>query len=261
MEGSAGSGFDIANAAKRKRSNTARRPRTDAPTFLYNRDYSPSSSTPPSDTVSKVSSDENVGYNSGFRRKEINLNSSASRPSSFNRAGGEAFPKKIRKDDGAFGEIDGFYKRNSSRGGSSTRHEQARNVSDFKRCSEGVLAPASWKSTITTKDGFESQTRNSSSMDGNGRNGDNRSSGQSGGISSGMWDRGDSVLNEHKLRKVKLKVGGVTHTIHAKSTSESAGSGHYVKSSRSSDGSRQHQKTYLQVLCISKNDFCICIKL
>ena len=90
--------------------------------------------------------------------------------------------------------------------------------------------------------------RNSSSNDGNGRNGDNRSSGQSGCISSGMGDRGDSSLHEHKLRKVKLKVGGVTHTIHAKSTSESATGGHYVKSSHSSDVSRQCQKPVLQVL-------------
>ncbi|KAJ8619407.1 hypothetical protein MRB53_027936 [Persea americana] len=240
MEGLVGSGFDVANAVRKKRSNTARRPRPDTLTFLYNRDYSPSSSTPPS-------SDENAGYNSGYQRKEINLNSSASRPSSFNKAGVETFPGEFRKNDGVFREVDGFYRRNStSRGGSSTRHEQPRNSSDFKRCSEGVLAPASWKSTSTTKDGFESQVRNSSSNDGNGRNGDNRSSGQSGCISSGMGDRGDSSLHEHKLRKVKLKVGGVTHTIHAKSTSESATGGHYVKSSHSSDVSRQCQKPVLQ---------------
>ncbi|XXG79102.1 hypothetical protein AAC387_Pa09g0248 [Persea americana] len=61
-----------------------------------------------------------------------------------------------------------------------------------------------------------------------------------------MGDRGDSSLHEHKLRKVKLKVGGVTHTIHAKFTSESATGGHHVKSSHSLDVSRQRQKLVLQ---------------
>ncbi|RWR95610.1 INO80 complex subunit B-like protein conserved region [Cinnamomum micranthum f. kanehirae] len=242
MEGLVGTGFDLANVVRKKRSNTSRRPQSDAPTFLDNRDHLPSSSTPPLDTGSKVSSDENGGYNNGFRRKEINLNSSASRPS-FNRAEGEIFNKKSRKNDGAFGEFDGFHRKNSSRGGSSARHEQARNVSDIKRCSEGVLAPANWKSTSKIKDGFEPQSRNHSSN--NGRSGDNCSSGQFGVSSSGVGDRGDSSLShENKLRKVKLKVGGVTRTIHAKSPSDSASP--YTKPSRSSDAPRQRQKLILQ---------------
>ncbi|XXG79101.1 hypothetical protein AAC387_Pa09g0247 [Persea americana] len=101
MEGLVGSGFDVANAVRKKRSNTARRPRPDTLIFFYNRDYSPSSSTP-------TSSDENAGYNGGYRRKEINLNSSASRPSSFNKSGVETFPREFRKDDGYLAKLMDF---------------------------------------------------------------------------------------------------------------------------------------------------------
>lgn len=234
MEGLVGLGF-----TRKKRSDASRRPRSDAPTFLDNRDPLPSSSTQSLDTVSKIPSGENAAYNTGSRRKEINLSSSASRPSSFNRVEGETLSKKPRKDNGAFGEFDGFSMKNSSRGGSYARHEQARNVSDIKRCSEGVLAPANWKSTSKVRDGFESQSRNPSSN--NGRSGDNHSSGQPGVTSSGMG-------NENKLRKVKLKVGGVTRTIHANSPADSASAGPYTKPSCFSDAPRRRQKLILQVL-------------
>jgi INO80 complex subunit B len=49
--------------------------------------------------------------------------------------------------------------------------------------------------------------------------------------------------NESRVKKVKLKVGGVTRTIQANSASNSAsGSGSTSKSSRLSDGSRPRQK-------------------
>ncbi|KAM7495791.1 hypothetical protein LguiA_020205 [Lonicera macranthoides] len=58
---------------------------------------------------------------------------------------------------------------------------------------------------------------------------------------------GDGLGNENKLKKVKLKVGGVTRTIQTKSSSHGAsGSGSSTKSARSSDAPRPRQKLILQ---------------
>ncbi|KAL5983532.1 hypothetical protein ACLOJK_017619 [Asimina triloba] len=202
--------------AKKQRSNSSRRPRPNANSFFGSLDGSTSSSTPPSDNVSKVSSDENMGYDTGLRRKEININSAASRVPSYNRVEGEKLLKKSRKD-GAFGEYDGLYSSGNSRGGSSSRNEKGRNLSDLKRCSEGVLAPSNWKSTNKVNLEFQSESYN-----GGAKSIDSRSQGQSGITTAGSGSRGDSSSNENKLRKVKLKVGGVTRTIHAKSAPVSA---------------------------------------
>nr|GMD19933.1 stress response protein NST1-like isoform X2 [Ipomoea batatas] len=57
----------------------------------------------------------------------------------------------------------------------------------------------------------------------------------------------NGVGNDNKLKKVKLKVGGVTRTIQAKNGSHGAsGSGSSTKSSRPSDASRSRQKLTLQ---------------
>ncbi|XP_010259288.1 PREDICTED: uncharacterized protein LOC104598774 [Nelumbo nucifera] len=230
MEGFGVSGFDgVGCAVRKKRSNTSRRPRPDSQPFLDSRDVSSLSSTPPSDNVSKVSSDENAGYDTSSRRKEFNI--SNTRVSSSNKAEGEIAPKKIRKDEGTYEEYDGFY----SNGGSRGSNEQGRSGSDFKRCSEGVLAPANWKSTGKIKERFEQQQRKTDNHTGSGRNGESRNSGQL-GVGS------DGVGNENKLKKVKLKVGGVTRTIHTKSTSDGGSS---VKSYRSSDAPRPRQRLIL----------------
>ncbi|XP_058076819.1 uncharacterized protein LOC131225314 [Magnolia sinica] len=213
MEGLRSCGFDGSSAVtKKRRSNTSRRPRPDSQTFVDGQDISPSSSTPPSDNVSKVSSDENTAYNTSFRRKEMNLNASSSRGE------GETFARKIRKDDGGFGDLSKFYDNSSARDRSLTMHEKGRNVLDFKRCSEGALAPANWKSSSNSKDS---------------------------GSSNGTGDGRDSSPHENKLRKVKLKLGGVTRTIHAKSTLDSATGGSSTKPFHS-DASRQRRKLIFQ---------------
>ncbi|OVA02523.1 INO80 complex subunit B-like conserved region [Macleaya cordata] len=221
MEGFGVSGFDnVGNAVRKKRSTASRRPR-------------PDSSTPPSDNVSKVSSDENTGYDTSSRRKEFNLNQFASRVSSVNKSEGETSYKKIRKDGGSFGELHGFYNNGGSRGSS----EQGRSGTDFKRCSEGVLAPANWKSMSTVKENFQSQSRKPESIMGSGKNVE----------TSGHGVVLDGTGNENKLRKVKLKVGGVTRTIHAKSSADDAPSGgSSMKTSRSSDVPRPRPKLILQ---------------
>ncbi|KAJ4956664.1 hypothetical protein NE237_013447 [Protea cynaroides] len=238
MEGFSGSSFDgVGSTVRKKRSNTFRRPRPDSQSLPDTRDHSPLSSTPPSDDVSKVSSDENTGYDGSSQKKEFSLNQYASRMPSSGRTDGETAPKKIRKDEGAFGEYDIFYGNGSSKGS----NDNGRSGSDSKRCSEGVLAPANWKSTNKVKESSELQSRKTDGHIGSGKSGESRNSGQS-GVGS------DGIGNESKLKKVKLKVGGVTRTIHAKSTSDvaSGGGSSSMKSSRSSDVPRPRQRLILQ---------------
>ncbi|WCJ43059.1 HIT zinc finger PAPA-1-like conserved region [Euphorbia peplus] len=91
----------------------------------------------------------------------------------------------MRPEDGGFGESDEASNNCSFRGSNEQRHS----VVESRRCSEGVLAPANW--------------RNTSSV------------GQMGAVS-------DGVGNENKVKKVKLKVGGITRTINTKTTSDGA---------------------------------------
>ncbi|KAJ4727817.1 HIT zinc finger,PAPA-1-like conserved region isoform 1 [Melia azedarach] len=95
-------------------------------------------------------------------------------------------------------------------------NELGRNGYNNKRSSEGVLAPANWR-----------------------RNGENQSSGQ-------LGVNFDGSGNESKVKKVKLKVGGVTRTIHANSKTNGASGGGSSKGSQSSDDSRLRQKQNLQ---------------
>ncbi|KAK8633543.1 hypothetical protein V6N13_014388 [Hibiscus sabdariffa] len=86
---------------------------------------------------------------------------------------------------------------------------------DSKRSSEGVLAPTNWKSTS---------------------------------IGGSFGSVSDGLENEKKVKKVKLKVGGVTRTIDAKSVGDGAsGAGSSSsKSSRFSDAPRSLQKSSIK---------------
>lgn len=215
----------IGSAVRKKRTQTSRRPRPDSHPISETHDRSPFSSSPPSDDLTKVSSDENTGCDTGSKRKEFNLNQCISRASSISRDEDEKPYKKIKKDDGGF---------NTSCG-----KEQGRNGLNNNRCSEGVLSPANWRSTSTVKDGLESQSRTTNNH--SGRNGETQGSGQSG---MGM----DVLGHGNKVKKVKLKVGGVTRTIHGNSTSNNMlEDGSSTKSSRSSDAIRPRPKLILQV--------------
>lgn len=79
-------------------------------------------------------------------------------------------------------------------------HVSGRVGSNSKRSSEGVLAPANWKNIGKTKDGSAEKPKNGESH------------------SSVLGLAQDDSANEAKVKKVKLKVGGVTRTIHANST-------------------------------------------
>lgn len=222
MEDSGGTRFDgLSNAVRRKRSQTSRRPRPDSQPVLdpEGRDLTPSSSTPPSEEVGKVSSDENVVYDNSFKRKEFNLNHCVSRTSSATGAEDDKSPRKSKKDGG----FHAFYNSEPGRSGLYNR-----------RSSEGVLAPANWKGSSKLKDSLDSESKDADMY--GGRNPESPSLGQFGASQDGPG-------SETRVKKVKLKVGGVTRTIQANSASNSTpGSGSNTKSSRLSDVSRPGQK-------------------
>ncbi|KAK6286023.1 hypothetical protein POUND7_012202 [Theobroma cacao] len=190
MEEFSGTRFDgMNNAVRKKRTQTSRRPRPDSQSFAESQDHSPLSSTPPSDDVSKVSSDENAGGDANSKRKEFNLNQCVWISPAVGVEGEKT--NKRKKEDGGF---NAFY-----------NNEPGRSGSNNKRSSEGVLAPANWKSTSKAKEWSVSESRNVDIY--GGRNGEFQSSVQ-GAVIDG---------NESKVKKVKLKVGGITRTIHANS--------------------------------------------
>lgn len=198
MEGFGSFGFSDKNSAvKKKRSNTSHRPRNDSQLPSDCRDIWSLSSTPLSDNVSKVSSGENNGHASFSHKKEINLNQCSTRPLSINIAEVES---GRNGNGGGTGESDEGSFNGSFRGS----NEQVHSVVDSKRHSEGVLTPADWKGTSKV--------------------------GLIGAVSDGLE-------YENKVKKVKLKVCGVTHTIHSKSISDGAsGVGSYsTKASHISD--------------------------
>ncbi|OIW12998.1 hypothetical protein TanjilG_15447 [Lupinus angustifolius] len=164
--------FDgLGNATRRKRSQTSRRPRPDSQPVSDGRDLSPLSLTPPSDDVSKVSSEENAEVDKSHKSKR----------------------------DGSF---HAFY-----------NNEPGRNGPYDKRSSEGVLAPANWKGSGKLKHSLESDSGNAEMYSGN--NLEMPSLGQL-GVSQ------DGLGNENRVKKFKLKLGGVTHTIQTNTTSNNA---------------------------------------
>ncbi|KAJ0979923.1 hypothetical protein J5N97_015397 [Dioscorea zingiberensis] len=233
MEAFGGSGFSAVTAVKKRRTATSRRPRPESQFVVENRDQSPPSSTPSSDNANKLSPDDNTSYAPGFPRKEFSLNSSSQRVASINEIESLVSSKKSRKDDRKFGDVDALYRNSSSRG-SVPGHSG----SELRRSSEGVLAPANWKSNSKSRENFETQARSPDRYVG--KNGDGYSGGQSVGGPNGSAE-------SKQLKKVKFKVGGVIRTIHAKSNSETGNTiDSSTKTSRSSDASRHRQKLILQ---------------
>ncbi|KAJ6723332.1 INO80 COMPLEX SUBUNIT B [Salix koriyanagi] len=172
--------FDtMGSAVRKKRSQISRRPK-DSQTFTDNHDHSSLSISPPSDDMSKASSDENADNS---RRKEFGLNQSVSKVS-LATTGAES--KKA------------FSGSNSGR-----------SVINNRSSHEGALAPLNWRSTSKLKECMNEESRTANMYCG--RNGESLSSEQS-GVSS------DILGNEGKFKKVKFKVGDVAHTINANST-------------------------------------------
>ncbi|KAE8708690.1 receptor-like serine/threonine-protein kinase ALE2-like isoform X1 [Hibiscus syriacus] len=169
----------VNNAVKKKRSRPCRRPHPDSQSFSESQDHLPLSSTPPSDDVSKVSSNESAGGDANSKRKEANLNQYVSKISPDTGFEVEKTHKRKKEDRG----FNAFYDNEPGRSGSNS-----------KRSSKGVLAPANWKSTSKGKEWSELESKDAE-------------------IQSSVQAVTDS--NESKVKKVKLKVGGVMRTIHA----------------------------------------------
>ncbi|CAM8914725.1 unnamed protein product [Rhodiola kirilowii] len=167
MEGVGGLSLtSMGSGVTKKRSQSARRPRTQPTVFSDYRDNWSVSSTP-SDNMSKGSSDDNNDIDKNSRKKERTLNQCISNA-----------PRM--KTTGAFTE------------------------NDPKRSPKAVFTSVNQENNCA----LPSKRINESS-----------SSGQSGLVSS------DGPDNERKVRKVKLKLGGVTHTLHAKSHNDGPSTG------------------------------------
>nr|XP_010914570.1 uncharacterized protein LOC105039939 [Elaeis guineensis]XP_029118804.1 uncharacterized protein LOC105039939 [Elaeis guineensis]XP_029118805.1 uncharacterized protein LOC105039939 [Elaeis guineensis]XP_029118806.1 uncharacterized protein LOC105039939 [Elaeis guineensis] len=200
MEGFGGSGFNYMSAVmKKRRSATSRRPRPEVHLIMENHDM-----LCPLNNSRKNSPDEKGGSDARFGRKEFYGNNPLPRSSSVNNIKDKTSSKKIKRDDKASSDFDGCCGSGCSEG---------ENGCDLKRCSENALASGK-KSSDKTKESFEMQSK---SPDGcMGRSGDGHNMHQSEGA--------QSLSAENKLRKVKLKVGGVACTMHARSNLE-AGNG------------------------------------
>lgn len=196
----------IGNAVKKRRSH--RRPRPESQPLSDGRDVSSLSSTPPSDDVKPGSSDENSGGGDhSSKRKELSLSQCASRFPGPSGVEGENPVRKSKKVDIGLDELYG-------------------DSSNHKRSSEGVLAPGNWRSTSREKESPEPQKTMALNKK----------------ADEGTGPSQDRLGNDNKVKKVKLKVGGVTRTIDANS-----------KSSRSLDATIVLQKSAVKVgdSCIS----------
>ncbi|GKV40509.1 hypothetical protein SLEP1_g48144 [Rubroshorea leprosula] len=183
----------INTAVRKRRSRTSRRPRPESQPFSESCDHSPLSSATPSDDAGKVSSDENADYDTNHKRKEFSLNQCVSLFSSAVGVEGEKLRKESKERDG---EFNAFYNNDPGRSGSNS-----------KRSSEGVLAPANWKSMSKVTEGLESESRDAGIY--GERNDEGPIPTQRGTL--------DGSVNESKIKKLKVKVGGVPHMIHANS--------------------------------------------
>lgn len=211
MEGLGGLGFGGSNTVMKKpRSATLRRPRLEAQ--LVSESY---------DNLRRLSPVDDGCSESSTRRKEYYLNNPPPKSSSVNIAS----PKKIKQSDKMFEGVDGMHY-GSSRGGHGF---------DSKRRSEGVLAPAKWRSTDKVKEDTEERSK---SLDANVGKSD---------VSYNLHQPEvvSNVMAENKPRKVKLKVGGVTHTI----IETDDGGSSSAKHSRSLDASHHRLKLIDPVVC------------
>ncbi|CAN6469055.1 unnamed protein product [Victoria cruziana] len=265
MDGAGGLTFDGATAVRKRRSFSSRRPRSDSQFFHDGHEFPSFSPTLGSDP--KAASDDNSGDDTTYKQKELkSINSLESEGTPWTSSSDDS---KSRQNSEAIEDFDDIPMRASEKYYGSSA---ARNTSEFKRSSEGVLAPANWKSSSNQRQNqlhlsdmgvkrVKVASGESVKGGGGGRNVDSRNhSGHSVSTSNGMRSENDVASEKGKgqssqekgLRKVKLKVGGVTHTIHTKATQGSGGNrrssppGSSTRPPRSSDASRQRRKIIAQ---------------
>ncbi|KAJ0960776.1 hypothetical protein J5N97_001335 [Dioscorea zingiberensis] len=225
MEPFGGSEFSGVSVGKKRRSIPSRERRLDFQILLENTKCLPFLSATSAENGSKLSLESNLG-------DDPSLNNSSQRMASINKINATGSSKKIRKGEGKSGDVGGFCRNGNLRAGLYGNNEQRRNGSDFRRCSEGVLAPANWKSSSSSGENLELQSRPPNGYIS--KNGDAYSLDNSVGGSNG--------LAENKPRKLKVKVGGLEGTIHAKSNTENT----FTKSAHPLNASWNKQKHTLQ---------------
>ncbi|KAL2934880.1 INO80 complex subunit 2 [Bienertia sinuspersici] len=196
----------IGTTVRKRRSHTSRRPRPESQPVSDGRDIS---STPPSDDVKAGSSDENSGGDLTLKRKELTLSQCASKCSKASGMLGEKSVRKSKKVDIGLDELYGS-------SGFRDTSEQGHSGSNQRRSSEGALAPANWKNTNSAKESPEPQKTMAL----------NQKADESAGPSQ------DGLGTDNKVKKVKLKLGGITRTIDPNS-----------KNSRPSDVTVARQKS------------------
>lgn len=206
------SGLNITVHATRKRSRS-RRPRSDQQLLFEGYSVTPpSDNTLSSDNGSKRSSDSG-SYDGSMQKKEYN--NSTLNVSSVNRIGVSTSSMRTLKDDTTSSEYDSIYRNGSMRDALSQHSDHEKSKSDLKRCNIGKVKEISEivpkLSDNLAKSGVGHQVCIS------------------------------NVPGENRLRKVKLKMGGVTHTIHTKSNLDS------VIGDGLSDGTQNKQKYSIEV--------------
>lgn len=195
----------IGSSARRKRTQTSRRPKPESQPLPEGRNKSTLLLKKRPDDKAKKSSDENSGYGGSSKRKVFNLNQCASKDSSVSKDEREHARKKLKKDNGSSTLFkNGRLKVHNEQGGGLKVDKEKGGGLKVDNHHNGGVAPS----------------RNSGSL-------------------------GDA--KESKLKKVKLKVGGVTRTIQAKPTSHAtSGNGSSKKSAQTSDAPRPRPKLILQ---------------
>ncbi|XP_031498806.1 uncharacterized protein LOC116263274 [Nymphaea colorata] len=265
MEGIGGLAFDGTNFVRKKRSSfSSRRPRTESQ-FIDCRELPSLSSAFASDGGEpfRDANKDNWEGDQSYKQRELKSRNGAEDEYRAWVSSSED-SKKSRQNGDAVEEFDDIHMAIPDKSYSSNGDAQI--YSEFKRSSEGVLAPANWKSLNSHRQGHP-DTRPKRLKVGSGdssrtlsitRNASSRNNGRFVLTSNSTSDSpiadngGNHSSQENKLTKVKLKVGGITHTIHTKPLSNSGGDQHgspvdsSAKAPSSSDVSRDRHKLVLQ---------------
>ncbi|PIA61076.1 hypothetical protein AQUCO_00300533v1 [Aquilegia coerulea] len=184
------------NPVKKKRSKMSRGPRSES--FAVSRNVLSLPSAPLSNIVSKKSNDENTGCDTISQRKEFNLNQFVVKYPFANSETTEAECKSIRRDDKGFGRPNGI----NGNGGTE-------NIDDLGE------REANFRTDVYNAGGnFEMQSRKGETHMDIGKSIENQSFGNLSGL-----------RNSSNIRKVRLKMGGITRTLHTNSSSDGSAGG------------------------------------
>ncbi|KAF5207462.1 Hit zinc finger and papa-1-like domain-containing protein [Thalictrum thalictroides] len=205
MEGFVGSLIKAGDSTvKKKRSKISRGPRSES--FPVSRGVLSLSSAPLSNIVSKRFNDENTDCDTISHQEEYNQNQCAVKFPSANRETTEAACKSIRHDD------KGSEKPNGINGNDGLKNidDWGKREGNSKCGNEGIFRTDVFKAGGN----FEMLSRKGETCMDIGKTSENRSMGNLNGLG-----------NQNNIRKVKLKMGGITRTLHTNSSSDGSAGG------------------------------------